>query len=232
MSEMTEEEFKKRYYEIMAKELPDDPEQLDFLYERIVTLIEFTCARSEYYENIRQQNAGTSNTLLALAFAGLGLVYTITVGPTWMYHLFTYLFVPPLLVLLIGSTISVFKHFLDSRFQYPHQQYDWIEERWYFKKNIPAFERLLGENVSDTKRTQMAFLSDLEKEFNRDSVVDKRTAIPLDKANLVILYIVTAYKKKFAKFISKIHTWSFILAGLAMCIFFFYYVLFVLPFAP
>jgi hypothetical protein len=58
------------------------------------------------------------------------------------------------------------------------------------------------------------------------------TAIPLDKANLVILYIVTAYKKKFAKLINQIHTWSFILAGLVLAIFAVYYSIFVLPFIP
>ncbi|MFX0108971.1 MAG: hypothetical protein ACFE7R_11855 [Candidatus Hodarchaeota archaeon] len=232
MTEITEEDFKKRYFEILERPLPEDPEQIDFLYERIVTLIEFTVARAEYYENIRQENAGTSNALVGLAMAGLGLVFTIVQDSNWIYHLATYLFVPPLLVLLIGGTISVFRHHLDSRFQYPHQKYNWIEERWYFKKNIPAFEKLLEENEIDTKMTEDAFLSDLEREFNRDTEIDKKSVIPLDKANLVILYIVTAYKKKFAKFISKIHTWSFILAGLAMSISAAYYVLLVLPFIP
>ncbi len=229
---MTEEEFKKRYFEIMAKPLPKDPEQLDFLYERIVTLIEFTVDRAEYYENIRQENASTSNTLVAIAIAGLGLIVTLISEYNWIYHIYTYLFVPPLLVLLVGGTICVFKHHLDSNFQYPHQQYDWIEERWYFKKSIPAFERLLDENDSDITKTQDAFLSDLEREFDRNLDIDKERAIPLDKANLVILYIVTAYKKKFAKFISKIHTWSFIIAGLALAFFTAYYGLFVIPFIP
>jgi len=150
----------------------------------------------------------------------------------WPYDLFTYLFVPPLIVLFIGGTISVFKHHLDSNFQYPHQKYDWIEERWYFKKSIPAFEKLLDENDKNVKKTQDAFLSDLEREFDNALDTDKEKAIPLDKANLVILYIVTAYKKKFAKFISRIHTWSFILAGLSMVIFMVYYALFVMPFVP
>ncbi|MHA2072744.1 MAG: hypothetical protein ACW985_13285 [Candidatus Thorarchaeota archaeon] len=232
MQEMSEVEFKKRYFEIMAKPLPEDPEQLEFLYERIVNLIEFTVARAEYYENIRHENASTSNALVGLAIAGLGLIYTIVTEANWMYHLATYLFVPPLVVLLIGGTISVFRHHLDSRFEYPHQKYDWIEERWYFKKNIPAFERLLGENESDTKKTQDAFLSDLEREFDRNTDISMEKAIPLDKANLVILYIVTAYKKKFSKLITKIHTWSFILAGLVLAIFAVYYSLFVIPLVP
>ncbi|MFW9863479.1 MAG: hypothetical protein ACFFEX_10210 [Candidatus Thorarchaeota archaeon] len=232
MQEISDEEFKRRYFEIMAKPLPEDPEQLEFLYNRIVNLIEFTVDRAEYYENIRQDNASTSNALVGLAIAGLGLIYTIVTETNWMYHIATYLFVPPLVVLLIGGTISVFKHQLDSRFDYPHQKYDWIEERWYFKKNIPAFERLLEENESDTIKTQDAFLSDLEREFDRNSDISMEKAIPLDKANLVILYIVTAYKKKFAKFISKIHTWSFILAGLVMAIFAVYYSLFVIPLVP
>ncbi|MHA2042820.1 MAG: hypothetical protein ACW975_13260 [Candidatus Thorarchaeota archaeon] len=54
----------------------------------------------------------------------------------------------------------------------------------------------------------------------------------MDKANLVILYIVTAYKKKFSKLITKIHTWSFILAGLVLAIFAVYYSLFVIPLVP
>ncbi|MHA2193893.1 MAG: hypothetical protein ACXAAR_10765 [Candidatus Thorarchaeota archaeon] len=110
MQEISEEEFKKRYFEIMAKPLPEDPEQLEFLYERIVNLIEFTVARAEYYENIRHENASTSNALVGLAIAGLGLIYTIVTEANWMYHLATYLFVPPLVVLLIGGTISVFRH--------------------------------------------------------------------------------------------------------------------------
>ncbi|MFW9816535.1 MAG: hypothetical protein ACFFEW_11450, partial [Candidatus Thorarchaeota archaeon] len=76
MKTMSEEEFKKRYFEIISKPLPEDPEQLDFLYDRIVTLIEFTVNRAEYYENIRQENASTSNTLVAIAIAGLGLIVT------------------------------------------------------------------------------------------------------------------------------------------------------------
>ncbi|MFW9967815.1 MAG: hypothetical protein ACFFEA_11745 [Candidatus Thorarchaeota archaeon] len=232
MQKISEEDFKQRYFEIMTKPLPEDPEQIEFLYERIVTLIEFTVARAEYYENIRQENASTSNALVGLAIAGLGLIYTIVTESNWMYHPATYLFVPPLLVLLIGGTISVFRHHLDSRFEYPHQKYDWIEERWYFKKNIPAFEKLLKENETDTKKTQDAFLSDLEREFNRNTDISMEKAIPLDKANLVILYIVTAYKKKFAKLISNIHTWSFILAGLVLGIFAVYYSLFVIPFVP
>ncbi len=229
---MTEEEFKKRYFEIISKPLPKDPEQLDFLYERIVTLIEFTVDRAEYYENIRQENASTSNTLVAIAIAGLGLIVTLISNYNWVTHPYTYIFVPPLMALLIGGTICVFKHHLDSNFQYPHQKYDWIEERWYFKKSIPAFEKLLDENEADVKKTQDAFLSDLEREFDRNIDTDKEKAIPLDKANLVILYIVTAYKKKFAKIISKIHTWSFILAGLSMALFTLIYALFVMPFAP
>jgi hypothetical protein len=98
--------------------------------------------------------------------------------------------------------------------------------------NIPAFERLLGENESDTKKTQDAFLSDLEREFDRNTDISMEKAIPLDKANLVILYIVTAYKKKFSKLITKIHTWSFILAGLVLAIFAVYYSLFVIPLVP
>lgn len=229
MNTMSEEEFKKRYFEIISKPLPEDPEQLDFLYERIVTLIEFTVNRAEYYENIRQENASTSNTLVAIAIAGLGLIVTLIANYDWATHPYTYIFVPPLLVLLLGGTICVFKHHLDSNFQYPHQKYDWIEERWYFKKNIPAFEKLLGENETDAIKTQDAFLSDLEREFDRSIDIDKKKAIPLDKANLVILYIVTAYKKKFAKFISKVHTWSFILAGLTMAIFTLFYALFIMP---
>ncbi|MFW9792743.1 MAG: hypothetical protein ACFFEE_00450 [Candidatus Thorarchaeota archaeon] len=229
MNTMSEEEFKKRYFEIISKPLPEDPEQLDFLYERIVTLIEFTVNRAEYYENIRQENASTSNTLVAIAIAGLGLIVTLIANYDWATHPYTYIFVPPLLVLLLGGTICVFKHHLDSNFQYPHQKYDWIEERWYFKKNIPAFEKLLGENETDAIKTQDAFLSDLEREFDRSIDIDKKKAIPLDKANLVILYIVTAYKKKFAKFISKVHTWSFILAGLIMAIFTLFYALFIMP---
>ncbi|MGY5876821.1 MAG: hypothetical protein RTU30_13815 [Candidatus Thorarchaeota archaeon] len=91
---------------------------------------------------------------------------------------------------------------------------------------------MLDENEADVAKTQSAFLSDLEREFERDTDADKEKAIPLDKANLVILYIVTAYKKKFAKTISKIHTWSFILAGLAMALFTVIWALFVMPFAP
>ncbi|MFX1332750.1 MAG: hypothetical protein ACFE9W_14425, partial [Promethearchaeota archaeon] len=101
-----------------------------------------------------------------------------------------------------------------------------------FKKNIPAFEKLLKENESDVKKTQDALLSDLEREFERNSDISMETAIPLDKANLVILYIVTAYKKKFAKLITKIHTWSFILAGVVLAISAVYYTLFVMPFIP
>ncbi|MFX1262906.1 MAG: hypothetical protein ACFFAZ_12530 [Promethearchaeota archaeon] len=232
MQDVSEDEFKKRYFEIMEKPLPEDPEQLEFLYERIVRLIEFTVDRAEYYENIRQDNAQTSNALVGLALAGLGLIYTIVTESNWMYHPATFLFVPPLVILFIGGTISVIKHDLDSRFEYPHQKYNWIEERWYFKKNIPAFEKLLKENESDVKKTQDALLSDLEREFERNSDISMETAIPLDKANLVILYIVTAYKKKFAKLITKIHTWSFILAGVVLAISAVYYTLFVMPFIP
>ena len=53
---------------------------------------------------------------------------------------------------------------------------------------------MLDENEADVAKTQSAFLSDLEREFERDTDADKEKAIPLDKANLVILYIVTAYK--------------------------------------
>jgi hypothetical protein len=229
---MSEEEFKKRYFEIISKPLPDDPEQVDFLYERIVTLIEFTVNRAEYYENIRQENASTSNTLVAIAIAGLGLIVTLIANYDWMTHPYTYIFVPPLIVLLIGGTACVFKHHLDSNFQYPHQKYDWIEERWYFKKNIPAFEKMLSDNVPDESQTQDAFLSDLEREFERNIDTDKKKAIPLDKANLVILYIVTAYKKRFAKFISKIHTWSFVMAGMSMTLFTLIYAFLVMPFVP
>ncbi|MFW9805608.1 MAG: hypothetical protein ACFFFK_02620 [Candidatus Thorarchaeota archaeon] len=228
MKEMTEEEFKKRYFEIVSKPLPDDPEQIDFLYDRIVTLIEFTVNRAEYYENIRQENASTSNTLVAFALAGLGLVLTLIANNNWTTHPYTYIFVPPLIVLLIGGIICVIKHDLDSNFQYPHQKYDWIEERWYFKKNIPAFEKMLSDTIPDETQVQGAFLSDLDREFTRNHVYNKRDAIPLDKANLVILYIVTAYKKRFAKFISKVHTWSFIIAGVAMTLFTLIYVLFVM----
>jgi hypothetical protein len=98
--------------------------------------------------------------------------------------------------------------------------------------NIPAFEKLLGENESEAKKTQDAFLSDLEREFDRNSDISMEKAIPLDKANLVILYIVTAYKKKFAKLITKIHTWGFILAGVVLGIFAVYYSLFVIPLIP
>ncbi|MFW9813422.1 MAG: hypothetical protein ACFFF9_13250 [Candidatus Thorarchaeota archaeon] len=230
MKTMSEEEFKKRYFEIISKPLPEDPEQLDFLYDRIVTLIEFTVNRAEYYENIRQENASTSNTLVAIAIAGLGLIVTLIANYDWTTHPYTYIFVPPLLVLLIGGTACVFKHHLDSNFQYPHQKYDWIEERWYFKKNIPAFEKMLSDKIPDESQTHEAFLSDLEREFDRHIDEDKETAIPLDKANLVILYIVTAYKKRFAKFISKIHTWSFILAGVSMAIFTLIYIFLVMPF--
>ncbi len=231
MSDDKDADFKKRYLEILSTPLPDDPEDLDFLYERIVTLIEFTVDRSEYYENIRQENASTSNNLVALAIAGIGLILTM-VADNWMYHFFTYIFIPPLMVLLIGGLISVFKHHLDSNFQYPHQKYDWIEERWYFKKNIPNFEKLLHKSNFSTKQTQDAFLSDLELEFKRNHRMDKREIIPLDKANLVILYIVTAYKKRFAKFISRIHTWSFVLAGIVMAIFAIYFEFVVLPLIP
>ncbi|MFX1560084.1 MAG: hypothetical protein ACFFBL_05825 [Promethearchaeota archaeon] len=229
MKQMSEEEFRKRYFEIISKPLPEDPEKLDFLYQRIVTLIEFTVNRSEYYENIRQENATTSNTLVAIAIAGLGLVFSAMANSDWTTHPYTYIFVPPLIVLLIGGMVCVFKHNLDSNFQYPHQKYDWIEERWYFKKNIPAFEKMLSDNIPDESQTQGAFLSDLEREFERNTDADKKKSIPLDKANLVILYIVTAYKKRFAKFISKIHTWSFILAGLSMALFTLIYALFVMP---
>ena len=232
MNEQIDGDFKKRYFEILSKPLPEDPEELDFLYERIVTLIEFTVDRSEYYENVRQENASESNNLVALAIAGIGIILTMISGSNWMYHAFTYLFIPPLVILLIGGTICVFKHHLDSNFIYPHQKYDWIEERWYFKKNIPAFEKLLAENNHSIRATQDAFLSDLDKEFSKNYDTDKRKIIPKDKANLVILYIVTAYKKKFAKFISKMHTRSFILAGITMAVSTAYYVLFVLPFAP
>ena len=75
MQKISEEDFKKRYFEIMTRPLPEEPEQLEFLYERIVTLIEFTVARAEYYENIRQENASTSNALVSLAIAGLGLIW-------------------------------------------------------------------------------------------------------------------------------------------------------------
>ena len=91
---------------------------------------------------------------------------------------------------------------------------------------------MLSENNQGVKETQDAFLSDLEREFSKNYDIDKRKIIPKDKANLVILYIVTAYKKKFAKFISKMHTRSFILAGITMAVSTVYYVLFVLPFAP
>ena len=216
----------------MSTPLPDDPEELEFLYETIVTLIEFTVDRSEYYENIRQENASTSHALVGLAMGGLGLIFTLIQDSNWTQHPASYLFVPPLLILLIGGMISVVKHHMDSRFQYPHQKYDWIEERWYFKKNIPAFEKLLEENQRDTKKTQDAFLSDLEREFTRNVDITMEKAIPLDKANLVILYIVTAYKKKFAKLISRIHLWTFILAGLTLVIFALYYSFFVMPFVP
>ena len=232
MKTMSEEEFKKRYLEIISKPLPEDPEQVDFLYDRIVTLIEFTVNRAEYYENIRQENASTSNTLVAIAIAGLGLIVTLIANYDWMTHPYTYIFVPPLIVLLIGGTACVFKHHLDSNFQYPHQKYDWIEERWYFKKNIPAFEKMLSDKIPDETQIHEAFLSDLEREFERNDNPAKRKAIPLDKANLVILYIVTAYKKKFAKFISKIHTWSFILAGVSMALFTLIYAFLVMPFVP
>ena len=56
-----------------------------------------------------------------------------------------------ILVLLIGGTACVFKHHLDSNFQYPHQKYNWIEERWYFKKNIPAFENVANLNLLPPK---------------------------------------------------------------------------------
>ena len=232
MKDMSEAEFKEKYHEIISAPLPEDPEKLDFLYERIITLIQFTVERAEYYENIRQDGASTSNNLVALALGGLGLVFTVITGSDLMYHPAIYLFVPPLLVLLIGGAIGLFKHHIDSDFQYPHQKYDWIEERWYFKKSIPAHEKLFNGRKMKDKETQEAFLSDLEKEFETEMDIDKKAVIPKDKANLVILYIVTGYKKKFAKFVSKLHTWVLVLAGLSIGFFAVIYAIFVLPFIP
>lgn len=231
MNELTEKEFQNQYNEITGKLLFNykDQKELDFLYDRMVTLIKYAVDRAEYQENIRQKNASASNTLMGLAFTGLGLVWSIVTGPNWMDHPATYLLIPPLLVLLGGGVIAAIRHEFDSRFEYPHQGRIWIEERWYFKKSIPAFEDLLEKKGTDTP--MRAFLKDLKKEFNRDPVIDKLKEISKDKETLVILYIVTAYKKMFANRISKYHSWSFSLAGLVMLISALYYY-FVMPFIP
>ena len=222
-------DFKKEYSEI-KKLLPEDPKQLEFLYQRMVTLIKFAVERAEYYENIRQKRASASNTLIGLAFTGLGLVTTIVIGTDWIRHPATYLFIPPLLVLLVGGLLAKVIHQRDSTFKYPHEKYTEVEERWYYKQSIPASERLL-ETGADTEKMHTAFISDLRKEFERDENFDRKEEIFKDKETLVILYIVTAYKKKFANRITKYHTGSFNLAVIVMIIFAAFY-FFVLPFIP
>jgi hypothetical protein len=167
----------------------------DFALDRVKSLIIYTIARVDYYEDYRTRFLGFSATLLGFAVAFATFLYRY-VGMN------AFLFIATI-SLIFTCLVNVALYLWHSIYpSYPHRPI--AKSPWYYMYNLYRLDKNKSDysGRSDTKATK--WLLDFRDNVKKIAGQTKQEALIEDIEQLVILYIITAYKKKFSEYMQNV----------------------------
>lgn len=175
----------------------------DFALDRIKSLIIYTIARVDYYEDYRTRFLAFSGTLLGFAVAFATFLYKY-VGMS------AFLFIATI-SLIFACLVNVALYLWHSIYPaYPHRPI--AKSPWYYLYNLYRLDKR-GDysGKSDTKARK--WLLDFQDNVKKIAGQAKQEALIEDIEQLVILYIITAYKKRFSEYMQNVLVIGLLLFG-------------------
>lgn len=167
--------------------------EIDFLAERVRALIEYSIDRVDYYENYRTQFLNYSGTLLVFSVAFAAFIISYPGFPKIALPIF----VLGVAVLILACLANVILYLWDSiNPSYPHRAVS--QTQWYYLYNLNRLDRNKEDYVGDADSKTRKWLLDFRDNVKKMSGQGKEEMVLDDMEQLVMLYIITAYKKKFA----------------------------------
>jgi hypothetical protein len=187
--------------------------EIDFLAERVRALISYSIDRVDYYEDYRTRFLAYSGSLLAFssAFAAFIISYQRIPKNSLPYLLLG------VAVLICTCLISALLYFHDSIYpSYPHRPVS--QTQWYYLYNLNRFNRVAQNYLGNSTAKTRQWLLDLRDNIRKLSEQGKKEMVFDDIEQLVILYIITAYKKNFAERMQNTLTVGIIVFSIVMLI--------------
>jgi hypothetical protein len=180
---------------LLSEELSETQvKDLDSLAERVRALISYSIDRVDYYEDYRTRFLSYSGTLLAFSVAFAAFMVRYSGLPQNVLQIFVF----GAVLLMVACLADAGFYLWDSiNPSYPHRPV--AQTQWYYMYNLPRLDGSKGDYTGDAASKARSWLLDFKDNVKKMSEQGKKEMVLDDIEQLVMLYIITAYKKRFAE---------------------------------
>ena len=167
----------------------------NFRIERVGRMIEYEVDRVDYYEGVRTRHFTFSVSMLGFGLAVLAFGANYILNDSNLFSIVVLFLFSPALVLITTAFVCVIVYFYHTNYDFPYRVV--AESPWYYHYSIHNFMKRKKYTRKPEEITSDYF-GDLKYNIEKRGNEQKEDALKEDIEQLVLLYVLSGYKKLFS----------------------------------